>query len=471
MERLALTFPAFANEPIEVQAAVSTMVWAGTSSRREHATHEGYFSFHHTELDAAFCGKFKKVNARLHFLDVKGTWRYASSTISEGFTKGYRLTEAYQSCLSQFLADRANKTTRILDGNGGGFATIPPTVGSLDMAGAGTKRWGILNVNSSLSVVKVNTKALLELVAVLDQVIDGFVLIEHPSQEPTILDPNFIEALDLKNRAQKLLVMSDTDILGKGNVMQRYVESQSGRLYGLGGASLQNASKILRYAALQGLQDYDINNCHFSVMVQMANKYGIECPHIADYISRKETIRSEIAEEVQISIEDTKKCMIALMYGAKTTGWHENAIPQLIGRHAAFILYQVPIFSNIVREVKSAGKAILDGTNANRQGGIENAFGKKIQTNKNTKKSRVLAHLLQGVEATALRACVEVASDSVVLLQHDGFTSTKRLHIPTLERAMKEATGFDLRLDEETLMPDLLAFKKRIEKSSFQKCN
>lgn len=98
-----------------------------------------------------------------------------------------------------------------------------------------------------------------------------------------------------------------------------------------------------------------------------------------------------------------------------------------------------------------------------------NAFGKMIQTKQKSKKPQLLAHLLQGVEALALRTCVEAAPDDVVLLQHDGFTAKRVLDISMLEEAMRIATGFNLTLDKKVLKPDLNEFKERISKSSFQK--
>jgi hypothetical protein len=55
------------------------------------------------------------------------------------------------------------------------------------------------------------------------------------------------------------------------------------------------------------------------------------------------------------------------------------------------------------------------------------------------------------------------------LLQHDGFTANQRLSIATLEQAIKKASGYELELEEEFLMPDLMLLKSRLNKSSFPK--
>lgn len=40
-----------------------------------------------------------------------------------------------------------------------------------------------------------------------------------------------------------------------------------------------------------------------------------------------------------------------------------------------------------------------------------------------------LAHIIQGIEAKALRASIRLYSDEVVLLMHDGFVSKRALDV------------------------------------------
>ena len=49
-------------------------------------------------------------------------------------------------------------------------------------------------------------------------------------------------------------------------------------------------------------------------------------------------------------------------------------------------------------------------------------------------------------------------------IQHDGFTATKQLNVATLERAILDATGYALTLEEELIQPDIQAqFDKSIQ--------
>ena len=68
-----------------------------------------------------------------------------------------------------------------------------------------------------------------------------------------------------------------------------------------------------------------------------------------------------------------------------------------------------------------------------------------------------LAHLLQGIEAKALRAVIQAMPHDVLLLMHDGFVTSKRVNTRELEKVVREETGYRLTLSGEriSLPPDL----------------
>ena len=98
--------------------------------------------------------------------------------------------------------------------------------------------------------------------------------------------------------------------------------------------------------------------------------------------------------------------------------------------------------------------SILKQHKLNRQGGLANAFGKSIKADAHSPEQR-LAHLIQGIEAQVLLACVERHPGEIVLVQHDGFTAAKPLDVPALEQAIQTATGYVLTLEEKRVQPDL----------------
>ena len=164
VKQLAKDVPGFKSETPQVQAALASLVWIGATKLRQHTVHDGYMSFHHTELAAQFGGQFKAINARLGFLEVKDTWRWsADGKAADVFTKGYRFSPVVQASREAFLAKRVtrlSKLLRLLDATGTGFRTPPKAVASTDMAGTPTTRWRAANDDDSLSLVPVDIEAL-----------------------------------------------------------------------------------------------------------------------------------------------------------------------------------------------------------------------------------------------------------------------------------------------------------------------
>ena len=465
VKQLAKDVPGFKAESEEVRAALAAMVWIGPTKHRQHTVHDGYMSFHHTELAAQFGGQFKAINARLGFLDVKDTWRFdRDAKATDTFTKGYRFSPTVQASRDKFLAKRSERLTRLLSADGTAFRTPPKAVASLDMAGVPTTRWKAANISDALSLVPVNVDSLKMLQRDIGKKITTWKRTGQRPQDLWMEYPSLDYLVELRDKTGQIIRMAHTDVAGLGYVMHRYVESESGRLYALGGASLQNTPGVIKQAALAGMFDYDVENCHFAIIAKMAKLAGFQCVAIERYMAHKKAVRAEIAGEIGISINQTKTCLLAVMYGARTTTWHENAIPETLGStETARRLVELPLFARIADDVKLARRAILEHTKPNRQGGLVNAFGKPIKTDGHTPE-QLLAHLIQGVEAQALRACIELHPGEIVLVQHDGFTATKRLDVAQLEQAIKAATGYALALEEKQVSPDLAGqFDKAVE--------
>lgn len=247
--------------------------------------------------------------------------------------------------------------------------------------------------------------------------------------------------------------LAETDIAGRGVVIHRYRECSSGRLYALN-TSLQTAPRSVRSAALHGLHDYDIENCHYSIFYQLAQRAGIECVNIKHYLTNKSEVRKAVSANVSITLKQTKSCLLALMYGAKLSEWYENAIPDEIGQEKARALYADANFSGIAADVKAGGKLILEQWDKSKTM-LFNDMGKSILLSEPSNKK--MAHLLQGIEAKAIKAAIMLYPDDVVLLMHDGFVSKAILDLQMIEQVIYDETGFNLQVSYEpiTIPPDL----------------
>ena len=440
-----------ASETYPHQVAIARMLWESISRARAHAKYAGYLSFTHGELDASFGRrKFAEVNARLRLFDETASWSHKGK-----LTKGYRLTAATALSIERYMVKRWEGTTRLLYGNGSELKTLLPAIASKDMAGVTTRAW---NRAVRLAKVPVNIGALEALRARLRKEQElhkaglslGGLFLSGPP------DPDRIDRA-LTDTAM-IIRMAKTKTAGIGYVMHRYVQASSGRLYAKG-VSLQTTPRVVRQAALTGLWDFDVANCHYSILHQMAAPHGIRLEAIEGYLADQKTVRNSIANDAGITRDQAKICLLAILYGARLLLWPENAIPKEIGEEAAKRLFSVKLFADIHQDIQKARRVILDGHPRTRTGWLKNMFGLSIGGR--ASKEKLLAHLIQGVEATALKAVLDAYPEDIVLVQHDGFTATRALDAKAIEATVLMATGYRLPFKVERLQIDLDAGLER----------
>jgi anti-sigma factor ChrR (cupin superfamily) len=110
------------------------------------------------------------------------------------------------------------------------------------------------------------------------------------------------------------------------------------------------------------------------------------------------------------------------------------------------------LFAGIHADIKQARSTILKSWKRTANGSLSNMFGKAIAGD--AKPEEQLAHLIQGVEALALQTAIKMHPNDIVLLQHDGFASTRRLSDKAIMEAVFQATGYRLELEEKTIRID-----------------
>ena len=437
---LRKTIPGFRKEAAHHQLALAKMVWAGSSKRKQHSHLDGAMSFYCRELDSEFGrGGFQEINARLGFFIDSGQW-FSSS----GETKAYWFADQVKESRDTYLARRWRKVTRLLKADGAALKTIPAAVASRDMQGIPTTAW---KNAKELNLVRVDLLSLQRLRSWLAAVMRDYDEGRAPHDLVTEFPPR--EAIErLAHATGQIIRLAKTDVAGNGYVAHRYVQSTSGRLYATN-INLQTAPGLVKQAALAGLWEYDFSNCHFAIISQMAERHGYQCSAIARYLANKKATRRVIAAQAGITDDQAKVCLLAVMYGARLSEWHENAIPEAIGQDAAARLFEVAQFKAISTDVDQARRAILKSWPRTASGRLTNAFGKAIDGK--AKPAEQMAHLLQGVEASALKAAIDLYPSQIVLLQHDGFAATAKLDKQAITEAVLQATDYRLELDEEQI--------------------
>lgn len=226
-----------------------------------------------------------------------------------------------------------------------------------------------------------------------------------------------------------------------------YCESSSGRLYGEG-LHLQNTSRIVRNAALDGLYDYDISNCHFSIMYQLCERQGVILNNVRHYMNNKSQIRKDISEYVGVEEDKIKKALISLMYGAILSSSPCSSIPDTIGKEQVDKFIKHSFVNGLYNELKKNKKVLISNAKKNGQNYL-NAMNKS--TNINEKKSSILSHLIQGVEASILNIIGEIHGDNIVLLQHDGWVSKIKIDKVKLMQNIYDRSGFNIMIEEEKI--------------------
>lgn len=438
IEALRKGINGFKNLSIHHQWELASYIGKSKVKRRRHEAEPDHASFHYKELEKSFGrAKFKRINDELQIFNV------VNHKHAKNQTRAYKITEQVQEIHDTYLTKEKIPSSRLIFSNGKAMQTAPNALASKSIDGSISKAWAGTKTSNAI-VVDTQMMAKLQKKWLTDK--------KNGTRD--MFADSSIESIDYRIAAiGELRRLAETDVAGRGVIIHRYSECSTGRLYALN-TSLQTAPRSVRSAALHGLHDYDIENCHYSIFYQLAERYGMDCKNIKHYLANKKEVRDAVSTNVGITYEQTKACLLALMYGAKLNEWHENAIPEEIGQEKARALYAEANFSGIAAEAKAGSKLILEQWGKNKTE-LFNDMGKSIPLTEAANKR--LAHITQGIEAKAIKAAIMLYPDDIVLLMHDGFVSKKALDMQMLEQVIYDETGFNLELSHKviTLPPDL----------------
>jgi len=410
------------------------MVWRSDSKRRSHREHEDSFSIGYKKLEQLFGrNKFHAINERLKIFQITSNW-----SAKKHFTRAYKLTDPVKQIRERYLRLRKQKKPeRMIGLDGRALRQLRKPIAAKDNKGVTIQVWRGVELPNKIHV---DLNGLLGLYAQLKR--------DRGARQMDLFsdaDPDDFTAI-LQYLA-KLIKLANTDIAGPGFVPHRYREASTGRLYAIG-ESLQTIPREIRKAALHGLYEWDFSNCHFAIFDQMAAKYGCQCQEIQYYLRNKKPVRQEIAERVEIRIEESKQALIALMYGAKIVPWYGRAIIKMVKDRAPRLL-ENKRFKAIHGDITKGRRAILNGWHRKTHTGLINDVGKRLALSEKPEKR--LAHLIQGIEAKALRVVCNLYP--VVLPMHDGFVTKDRVDKQKVERMVYDTTGYHLKLEGVKIFP------------------
>jgi len=456
--------PGFRSEPEDARRALCRMIFAAPSKYRAHSHHEGCATFSSIELEREFGrGKFNDINNRLGLFNVVEDWSKV-----EGRTKPYLLAQKVTSLRDRFLNGCFRRTTRLLTDDGKDLQSLPTSALAAKNKDGQTRRgFSGLPIAPAVPVNLVQLKKLIENIQARLYACDaGFVQGEIFSTTPNL---RFLREL---HQGAAMLVTQAKNVRWPGRVLHRYEESGSGRIYANGTPNLQNCYRVIREVAMAGMYDIDIENCHYSILAQMAARCGYQGTEIAHYLGNKKRVRMELVDAFGITESQAKQSLIALIYGATFSCRSRDALVQIFNKspELAARIYQYPRFQALRDDIAGARKVVLAAQEVTR-GTIKNCRQLTINLD-NSKPRQQLAHLLQGVEAAALEAACRLYPGDIVLLQHDGFTSQRPLDTERIQTAMLKATGYELMVEQKVIQVNLSsAFDDHSDELQHQNAN
>ena len=450
---------AYATLPTELKLASCLLLASCGHQRRRfpHQMYDGAITMSYRVRNDLFGDRstFYATMHQLGYIHVIERWQSPAAN-QAGFTKGYQLSEKGRAVINAVRGLRGT----LMDTNGNRLRK-PAQYAIQSRDAAGKSRRGVGNLPASARVNEAEVERLrLELLDWRWTILNRTPSPEHhtPALLARLSEMSEPEALDWLNRAIQQIGIHLTymrlDYLPRSHVETLYIEYSTGRLFAQG-ISLQGAVREIRHAAfrLPGHFEYDLSNAHFSIIWQLATRVGRDMPKVQRYLERKREIRASIANEVGITVADTKACLLSIVYGAKRQTqaylqngrWKQSAIPDLIGVEAAKRLYAHPEWNGLIEEVRGVKKPIL-ASMPQHQGRVINALGKQVEAGADP-----LSHVIQGVESCCLHAIIQEFGPDLVLLQHDGWTSRCRLDVEAMQALILDRTGFKVSIEEMAL--------------------
>ena len=232
-----------------------------------------------------------------------------------------------------------------------------------------------------------------------------------------------------------------------------YEEASTGR-YTAKGAVLQSYHKSVRYAALKGCYEYDLEAAHQNILLQTIlsntdfsnwtkqDEAGADA--LRYYTRYKSELRQTLAMEITTDYDIIKSALQALTYGADLSTNNRKALYKICYGDEDLIkrIINHSWIKDYVSAFKLGHKILIDKDKV-----ITNDVGIRIESKGEAKD---MAHILQGYERLILDAIIKHSNrDDIALLVHDCVVFYNKQSKDKLSAIVKEETGFELEFSEE----------------------
>ena len=188
--------------------------------------------------------------------------------------------------------------------------------------------------------------------------------------------------------------------------------------------------------------DIDVNNCHPVLLVQLCDKYKINCSSLRKYVNNREEYLQKVMQEYQCSRDDAKVLFLELMYGGSFQSWASS-----IGTDRNEVTWLLEIINDIKGVYPELLKHYTDQVKL-----LEDNGKPEKEYNRN---AALVSWILQDTERQVLTAMIDYIARygkgvANCILCFDGFMMLKSKFNPDLlsklESEVKTKTGFIVKL-------------------------
>ena len=211
-----------------------------------------------------------------------------------------------------------------------------------------------------------------------------------------------------------------------------------------------------------GYWDYDVENCHFTLLKHIAAYYGYKrLDSIEEYLKNKSVIRKRLALLVDEDVHIIKQILLSILYGSSQMIRKGNAVTDLVGGKKQHELNDDAFIDRLYTDIKGLTEFIVEITSREKTKHAylrlhgqnvlyyENIRHKRIsvldENGRKTPGRNILAHILQGLESKILDVIMGSIGRDIKVLIHDGFITEHFIEHDILTKLIKAELDIDLR--------------------------
>lgn len=296
--------------------------------------------------------------------------------------------------------------------------------------------------------------------------LDAYIRHNEDTLKYAVNNANHKKALESNNKRARLIRLIAENC--NSQLPQVINISQFGRKY-YRGVNLQNASKIIRHAALGHCHSYDIEASVFVWKYDTVKDLHpeVKLPNTLTYLDFKDYHRERLADLIfgnhnDRSVKTIKQVITAVGFGARSTNtvwrlengeWQTSAIKDLIkGNEQLKMLFEDAWFKSFIEEQTLMTNLLFDAVKHE-----SNIKSLKILQNSNGQlnKNRCVSYLYQNAEAQIIKSLEEELhkqNNKILLICHDGFYTKHRADITGLRYLLQKHLP-TARLGHEEIKP------------------